>query len=341
MNLPALSALFSMDLAIDLGTVNTLVFARDQGIVIDEPSVMAVNTKTGEIEAVGVEARDMIGRTPAGIEAITPMKNGVIADFTVAERMLTYFVKKAHKRARFIRPRIVISVPSGINSVEKRAVLDSAYRAKAREVHLVDQAMMGALGAGLPVTEPAGTMVVDIGGGTTDVAIISLAGVVYCRSLPVAGNAMDVAITEYIKRKYNLLIGERTAERVKISIGSAHKFETPLHAEVRGRDLIQGVPKTITVSDEEIREAVTPAVAVIVGAVRRALEHVPPELSGDILEQGLVLTGGGALLKGLDAKIRKETGLPVLIAAEPLTSVVAGTGQILSDLKMLRRMSMN
>jgi rod shape-determining protein MreB len=341
MNLPGLSALFSTDLAIDLGTANTLVFAKDQGIVIDEPSVIAVNTKTGEIEAVGNDAKNMIGRTPGGITAIAPMRNGVIADFTMAERMLTWFVKKAHNRKLPVHPRVVISVPSGITQVEKRAVLDSAYRAKAREVHLVDQAMMGALGAGLPVTEPSGSMIVDIGGGTTDVAVISLAGVVYSRSLRVAGNAMDAAIVDYIKRKHGLLIGDRTAERVKIGIGSAHKMEKPLQAEIRGRDLLEGVPKTITVSDEEVREAVAPSVAAIVGAVRIALEQTPPELSGDILEQGLVLTGGGALLRGLDTRIRRETGLPVAIAAEPLISVVAGTGQILGNLKLLRSMSMN
>jgi rod shape-determining protein MreB and related proteins len=341
MNLPGLSALFSTDLAIDLGTANTLVFAKDRGIVIDEPSVIAVNTKTGQIEAVGSAAKEMIGRTHAGIDAISPMRNGVIADFTMAERMLTWFVRKAHNRRLPVSPRVVISVPSGITPVERRAVLDSAHRAKAREVHLVDQAMMAALGVGLPVTEPAGSMIVDIGGGTTDVAIVSLGGVVYSRSLRVAGNAMDAAIAEYIRRKYHLLIGDRTAERVKIGIGSAHKVEKPLHAEIRGRDLLQGVPRTITVGDDEIREAMAPAVAAIVGAVRLAIEYAPPEFSGDILEQGLVLTGGGAMLRGLDVRIRQETGLPVLIAAEPLTSVVAGTGQVLGNLKLLRRMSMN
>lgn len=341
MNLPMLSGLFSTDLAIDLGTANTLVFAKDKGIVIDEPSVIALNRKSGQIEAVGAEAKEMIGRTPGGMDAITPMRNGVIADFTMAEQMLAYFVKKAHNRSLFSRPRVIVSVPSGITPVEKRAVLDSVYRTKAREVHLVDQAMMGALGAGLPVTEPSGSMVVDIGGGTTDVAIISLSGVVYSSSLPTAGNAMDTAISEYIKRKYNLLIGEYTAERVKISIGSAYQLDKTMEAEVRGRDLIQGVPKTITVKDAEIREALAPAVASITGAVRRALESTPPELSGDILEQGLVLTGGGAMLRGLDTRIRKETGLPVSIATEPLTSVVAGTGQTLSDLKLLRKMSVN
>jgi rod shape-determining protein MreB len=336
-----LSSLFSTDLAVDLGTANTLVFAKGQGIVIDEPSVIAVNRKTGDVEAVGTDAKEMIGRTPGGIDAIRPMRNGVIADFTMAERMLGHFVKKANNRGMFARPIIVIGVPSGITQVEKRAVLESAYRAKAREVHLVDQAMMAALGAGLPVSEPMGSMVVDIGGGTTDVAVVSLAGVVYSRSLPVAGNAMDDAIAEYIKRKHNLLIGDQTAEQVKISIGSAFPPAKPSHFEIRGRDLLQGVPKTITVTDTEIRHALAPAIGVIVDAVRGALERTPPELSGDILEQGVVLTGGGALLRGLDAKIRQETGIPVSIAADPLTSVVTGTGQILDNLKLLRAMSMN
>jgi rod shape-determining protein MreB len=336
-----LSGLFASDLAIDLGTANTLVFAKDRGIVVDEPSVIAVNKRTGEVEAVGAEAKDMIGRTPGGMEAIKPMRNGVIADFIMAERMVSYFVKKAHNNRRFVRPRIVISVPSGTTPVEKRAVLESAYRTKAREVYLVDQGMMAALGAGLPIAEPQGSMVMDIGGGTTDVAIVSLSGVVYSCSLPVAGNAMDEAIVEYIKHTYNLLIGDHTAERVKISIGSAHPLEKTLQAEVKGRDLLRGVPRTITVTDAEIRQALLPAVTVITGAVRSALERTPPELSGDILEHGLVLTGGGAMLKGLDVRIRKETGLTVSIAAEPLTSVVAGTGQILNDMGLIRKMSVN
>jgi len=336
-----LSTVFSTDLAIDLGTANTLVFAKDEGVVVDEPSVIAFNTRTGEVEAVGSEAKEMIGRTPGGMEAIKPMRNGVIANFTMAEHMLTCFVKKALHRRMFVRPRIIIGVPSGITPVEQRAVLESAYRSKAREVHLVDQAMMAALGAGLPVSEPTGSMVVDIGGGTTDIAVVSLAGVVYARSLPVAGSAMDDAIAEYIKRKYNLLIGDHTAERTKISIGSAHPIEKPLRAEIRGRDLLHGVPKTITVTDAEIREALTPAVAAIVDAVRSALERTPPELSGDILDQGLVLTGGGAMLRGMDIRIRNETGLPVSIAADPLTSVVTGAGQIVNNQKLLRLMSIN
>ena len=341
MNYPALSGLFSTDLAIDLGTANTLVFAKDKGIVIDEPSVVAINKRTGQIEAVGADASAMVGRTPGSIEALKPMRDGVIADFSGAERMLNFFVRKAHERKWLVHPRIIIGVPSEITPVEKRAVLDSAFRAKAREVYLVDQAMMGALGAGLPITEPGGNLIVDIGGGTTDVAVISLSGVVYARSVRTAGNAMDAAIIEYLKQKHNLLIGDRTAERVKISVGSAHPTGTQLQAEAKGRDLLSGMPKSVTVSDGEIREALAPVVAVIIAAVCNALERTPPELSGDIAERGVVLTGGGALLRGLDAKIRHATGLPVVVAAEPLTSVVNGTGRMLNDWALLRRMSMN
>jgi rod shape-determining protein MreB len=341
MHLPALSSLFSTDLAIDLGTANTLVFTKDEGIVIDEPSVVAINKRTGQVEAFGTEANAMIGRTPGGIEALKPMRDGVIADFNSAERMLNFFVRKAHHRNWLVRPRIVIGVPSEITQVEKRAVLDSAYRAKAREVYLVDQAMMGALGAGLPITEPGGNMVVDIGGGTTDVAVISLAGVVYARSVRTAGNAMDSAIVDHLKRKHNLLIGDRTAENVKIGVGSAYPVGNCLKAEVKGRDMIHGVPKTVTVNDSEIREALEPVVTVIIAAVRNALERTPPELSGDIAERGVVLTGGGAVLRGLDERIRHDTGLPVSIAADPLTSVVTGTGKVLNDFKLLRKMSMN
>jgi len=341
MNYQPLSALFSTDLAIDLGTANTLVFARNKGIVIDEPSVVAINKKTGQVEAVGSAANAMVGRTPGGIEAVKPMRDGVIADFNGAERMLQFFVRKAHDRSWFVKPRIIISVPSEITPVERRAVLDSAYRAKAREVFLVDQAMMGALGAGLPITEPAGNLIVDIGGGTTDVAVISLSGVVYARSVRTAGNAMDAAIVGHMKQAHNLLIGGPTAENIKISVGSAFAGGTQLKTDVKGRDLRLGIPRTISVSDGEIREALAPIVAVIVTSIRDALEHTPPELSGDIFESGIVLTGGGALLRGLDARIRKETGLPVSVAAEPLTSVVNGTGKMLDNLEMLRKISTN
>jgi rod shape-determining protein MreB and related proteins len=332
---------FSSDLAIDLGTANTLVYVAGKGIVLNEPSIVAVNRITGEIVGCGTEARDMLGRTPSNIVAIKPLRDGVIADFKMAERMLNYFIQKAHRRKSLVHPRIVVGVPSETTEVEKRAVLDSAYRAKASEVYLVEQAMVAALGAGLPVTEPCGNMVVDIGGGTTDIAVISLSGIVYSRSIRVAGNQMDDAIMEHVKKKYNLLIGERTAERIKMEIGSAHPLEKPMTLETKGRDLIQGLPKTAMVNDEEIREALADCVASIVGAVRAALERTPPELSGDITERGIILTGGGALLKRLDEKIRVDTGLPVLIADEPLASVVLGTGKMLEDFKLLRKMAVN
>src|SRR6187431_2843249 len=337
MNLRSLFSLFSSDLAIDLGTANTLVFAKGKGIVVNEPSIVAINKTTGDIEAVGKEAKEMLGRTPGSISAIRPMKDGAIADFKHTERMLNYFIQKAHGRKMLVHPRIVIGVPSEITQVEKRAVMDSAYRAKASEVHLVEQAMVAAIGAGLPITEPSGNMVVDIGGGTTDVAVISLSGIVYSRSVRVAGNEMDDAITQFIKRKYNLLIGERTAEAIKIALGSAFPLDEPLSMEVRGRNLIEGIPKTITITDEEIREALSDAVSTIINAVRVALERTPPELSADIVERGIVLTGGGALLKNLDKRLMIETGLPVVIADDPLASVVLGTGKMLSDFDLLKR----
>src|SRR5882757_5789576 len=335
----SLFRMFSSDLAIDLGTANTLVYIAGKGIVLDEPSIVAVNRATGEIVGCGTEAREMLGRTPANVTAIKPLRDGVIADFKMAEHMLTYFIKKAHKRKKLVHPRIVIGVPSETTEVEKRAVLDSTYRAKASEVHLVEQAMVAALGAGLPITEPAGNMVVDIGGGTTDIAIISLSGIVYSRSLRVAGNQMDDAVAEYVKRKYGLLIGERTAERVKMEIGSAARLPEPLTSVVKGRNLIEGVPKTITIDDSEIREALSECISTIMNAIRVALERTPPELSADISDRGIVLTGGGALLKNLDKRIREETGLPVSIADDPLCSVVLGTGKMLSDFKLLRKIS--
>jgi len=280
--LRSLFSMFSSDLAIDLGTANTLVFAAGKGIVVNEPSIVAINKNTGEVEAVGKEAKDMLGRTPGNIVAIKPMKDGVIADFKVTEKMLNYFIQKAHNRKMLVHPRIVIGVPSEITQVEKRAVEDSAYRAKASEVYLVEQAMVAAIGAGLPITEPGGNMVVDIGGGTTDIAVISLSGIVYSRSVRMAGNQMDEAITNYLKRKYNLLIGERTAEHIKIEIGSAYPLDKPLQLEIKGRNLIEGVPKTITIDDSEIREALGECIAVIMNAIRVALERTPPELSADI-----------------------------------------------------------
>jgi len=341
MNLRSLFSLFSSDLAIDLGTANTLVFAEGKGIVVNEPSIVALNTRTGEVEAVGKEAKEMLGRTPGNIVAIKPMKDGVIADFKVTERMLNYFIQKAHGRKVLVHPRIVIGVPSDITQVEKRAVMDSAYRAKASEVHLVEQAMMAAIGAGLPITEPSGNMVVDIGGGTTDVAVISLSGIVYSRSVRVAGNEMDDAVMQYVKRKYNLLIGERTAEAIKMEIGSAYPLDKPLTMEIKGRNLIEGVPQTLTIDDSEIREALGECVATIVNAIRVALERTPPELSADISDRGIVLTGGGGLLKNLDKRIREETGLTVSIADDPLACVVLGTGRMLSDFRLLRKMSID
>jgi rod shape-determining protein MreB and related proteins len=330
---------FSKDLAIDLGTANTLVYVSNQGIVVREPSIVVINKLTNRIEAVGIEAKEMLGRTPGNIESIRPMKDGVIADFEVTERMLEYFIKKAHGRKMYVHPRIVIGVPSEITQVEKRAVRDSAMRAGASEVFLVEQAMMAAIGAGLPITEPSGNMIVDIGGGTTDVAVISLAGTVYSRSVRIAGNEMDVAIIQYLKRKYNLLIGERTAELIKIELGSAYPLKDEIRLDIKGRDLVEGVPKSLSISDEEIREALAETVATIVEAVRMALERTPPELSADIMDKGIVLSGGGALLRNLDQRLRDETGLPVVLAEDPLASVVLGTGRVLSDIDLLRKVS--
>ena len=336
-NLRPWLSLFSEDLAIDLGTVNTRVYALGRGIVVNEPSAVALDGTTGEVQAVGKEAKEMLGRTPGNIRVVTPLKNGVIADFKVTEKMLQYFIQKAHQRRTLVHPRIVISVPSEITQVEKRAVAESAYRAGASDVRLVEQAMMAAIGAGMPVLEPGGNMVVDIGGGTTDIAVISFFGMVYSRSLRIAGNHMDEAIVNYIKRHYNLLIGERTAEQIKIKIGSAYALDEPLTMEIKGRSLIEGVPKSVTVDDSEIRGALSECVSTIVSAIRVALERTPPELSADIIDRGIVLAGGGALLKNLDKRIREETGLPVCIADDPLCCVVLGTSKILSDFKLLRR----
>ena len=339
MSFRSVFSLFSSDLAIDLGTANTLVYASGKGIMVNEPSIVAINKNSGEVEAVGKEAKEMLGRTPGNIVAIKPMKDGVIADFKVTEKMLNYFIQKAHNRKMMVHPRIVIGVPSEITQVEKRAVMESAYQAKASEVHLVEQAMMAAIGAGLPITEPSGNMIVDIGGGTTDIAVISLSGIVYSRSVRVAGNEMDEAIMHYLKRKYSLLIGERTAEQIKMEVGSAYPLEKPITMEIKGRNLIEGVPKTITVEDSEIREALSECVSTIMNGIRVALERTPPELSADISDRGIVLTGGGALLKNLDRRIREETGLPVSIADDPLASVVLGTGRMLNDFKLLRKVS--
>ena len=334
-------SLFSSDLAVDLGTATTLVFTRNRGIVVFEPSIVAINRITNRVEAVGQSAKNMLGKTPANILAIRPMKDGVIADFEVTEKMLEYFIRKAHGRNYFVRPRIVISVPSEITPVEKRAVKDSALRAGASEVYLIEQAMAAAIGAGLPITEPAGNMIVDIGGGTTDVAVISLAGIVYARSVRVAGNEMDEAIVSYIKRKYNLLIGERTAELIKIELGNAWPSDATRTMEVKGRDLVEGIPKILTVNDEEIREALAETVNTIVDAVRTALERTPPELSADIIDKGILLAGGGSLLRNLDQRLREETGIPVAHCDDPVSAVVRGTGLMLTDIGLLKKISID
>ena len=336
---PSLFSLFSSDLAIDLGTANTLVFERNKGIVVNEPSIVALRKESGGVEAVGTEAKEMLGRTPEQITAVRPMRNGVIADFEATTHMLNHFIQKAHRRKRLVHPRIVIGVPSEITPVERRAVKEACARAS--EVYLVQQPVMAAVGAGLPIAEPIGNLIVDIGGGTTDVAVISLAGIVYSHSVRVAGNAMDETIIEHVKRKHNLLIGERTAEAIKIEIGSAFPLANPMTMEVRGRELVRGIPGTATLTDIEIREALSPCVGAILDAIRLALERTPPELSADIADHGVVLAGGGALLRNLDMRIRKDTGLPVSIAEDPLTSVVMGAGKMLEDFGLLRRISMN
>ncbi|HEY3885684.1 MAG TPA: rod shape-determining protein, partial [Vicinamibacterales bacterium] len=309
-----IAGMFSTDLAIDLGTANTCVFAQGRGIVLNEPSIVAFNTANGQVEAVGREAHEMLGRTPANIRAVRPLKDGVIADFDGAEKMLVHFVRKAMGRSPFKRPRLVIGVPSEITQVERRAVRDSGFRVKASEVHLVDEPMAAAIGAGLPITDAAGNMVIDIGGGTTDIAVISMAGTVYGRSLRVAGDAMDAAIITYMRKNFSLHIGERTAQQIKFEIGSAMPLEEPLHMDVKGRHVSEGVPRIVTVKDADIRVALADPLRQIVQAVREALERVPPELCADIYDRGVVLTGGGALLRNLDQRLRNETGLPVLVA---------------------------
>ena len=334
-------AMFSSDLAIDLGTANTCVFARGQGIVLSEPSIVAFNTVNDRIEAVGSEAKAMVGRTPGSITAVKPMRDGVIADFDAAEKMLGYFIQKAHGRRRFVRPRVVIGVPSEITQVERRAVKDSAFRARASEVYLVEEGMAAAIGAGLPITEACGNMIVDIGGGTTDIAVISLAGVVYSRSVRIAGNAMDDAIAQYVKREKDLLIGERTAEQVKIELGSAAPLDSRKEMEIKGRHVLEGRPMTLMIDDREVREALDEPLRHIVQAVRDALEQTPPELAADLCDRGIVLSGGGALLRSLDARLQEETGVPVRVADDPLASVVLGAGKMLSDFGLLRKISVD
>ncbi|MBI2870312.1 MAG: rod shape-determining protein [Candidatus Omnitrophica bacterium] len=337
-----LLSIFSTDIGIDLGTANTLVFVKGEGIVLCEPSVVAVQRGTNHVLAVGEEAKRMLGRTPGNIVAIRPMKDGVIADFEVTEAMLRYFFRKAHRRRNFIRPRVVIAVPSGITEVEKRAVRDSAEHAGARPpVYLIEEPIAAAIGVGLPIEEPVGNMVIDVGGGTTEIAVISLAGIVYSRSIRIGGDEMDEAIIQHLKKNYNLMIGERTAEEIKIRIGSATDMKEELKIEVKGRDLVAGLPKTISVTSQEIREALREPLSEILEVVRIALERTPPELSADLVDRGLVLAGGGALLRGLDTLISEETGLPVHVADDPLTAIALGTGKALTEIDVLRKVATN
>ncbi len=330
---------FSKDLAIDLGTANTLVYVRGKGIVMNEPSVVAFDTRDRSVVAIGQDAKAMLGMTPDQITAIRPLKDGVIADFKVTEDMLKYFIKKASNRNYFLRPKIVVAVPFGITDVEKKAVRDSSFASGASDVTIILEPMAAAIGAGLPIEEPSGNMVVDIGGGTTEVAVISLAGVVFSRSIRIAGDEMDDAIIQYIKRKYNLLIGVRTAEIIKKTIGSAYPLDSEKIVEVRGRDLASGVPSMMKISSEEVRDALAETVFAIIEAVRATLEKTPPELSADIMERGIVLTGGGALLQNLDYKIKDETGIPVALSDDPLTTVALGTGKAMSEPELLEKIA--
>jgi rod shape-determining protein MreB len=326
---------FSNDIGIDLGTANTVVYVKDKGIVLREPSVVAISTASRRVLAVGEEAKRMLGRTPGNIQAIRPMKDGVIADFDITEAMLRYFIRKVHTNSFRVAPRVIIAIPSGITEVEKRAVKESATHAGAREVLTIEEPMAAAIGVGLPVDEPAANMIVDIGGGTTEIAIISLAGVVFSKSIRVAGDELDTAIINYMKRAYNLLIGERTAEEIKMKIGSAYPLEEELTMEVKGRDSVAGLPKTIHITSQEIRESLGDTIAAIVDAVRNALERCPPELSADLVDRGFVMAGGGSLLRGIDRLLSDKTGLPVTVADDPLSAVANGTGTVISDLNFL------
>jgi rod shape-determining protein MreB and related proteins len=334
-----LFGLVSNDIGIDLGTANTLVYVKDLGIVLREPSVVAVKQATNEVVAVGDDAKRMLGRTPGNITAIRPLKDGVIADFRVTEAMLRHFIRKVHNRRTFVRPRVVIAVPSGITEVEKRAVKESAEQAGAKEVFLIEEPMAAAIGVGLPVQEAAGNMIVDIGGGTTEVAIISLSGIVYSRSVRVAGDELDEAIINYMKRAYNLMIGERTAEEIKLRIGSAYPLGKETTMEVKGRDMVAGLPKTITITSQEVREAMLEPLNTIIDAVRTTLERCPPELSADLVDRGIMLAGGGALLRGLDKLLQEETALPVHVAEDPLSAVAEGAGRVLGEIEFLRKVS--
>lgn len=330
---------FSHDIAIDLGTASTLIYIKGQGIVLNEPSVVTIEAHSKKILAVGEEAKKMVGRTPENLACIRPMREGVIADFDMTEQMLRYFIQKVHPRGTLVRPRIIIGVPSRITQVEQRAVKESAELAGAREVYLIEEPVAAAIGAGLPITEPSGNMVVDIGGGTTDVAVISLGGIVYSESVRIAGDQIDGAIMNHLKRKYSLLIGDHMAERIKIEIGSAFPLPEKMQMAVKGRDVVSGIPRTIFIDDTEIREALHDCISTIVGAVRLALEHTPPELAEDIIDRGIVLTGGGSLLQGLDDQLRQETGLPIVAVDEPLSSVVLGVGKTIEELNLLRKVS--
>mgnify|MGYP001572672033 FL=1 len=339
--LPNILGWFSNDLAIDLGTANTLVYVKGKGIICNEPSVVVIRKDNKKLVAVGAEAKKMLGKTPSDIIAIKPLKDGVIADFDTAEEMLKYFIKKVHNRRSFVTPRVVIGVPSGITQVEQRAVKDAAQASGAREVYLVGEPIAAAIGVGLPVGEPSGNMIVDIGGGTTDIAVISLDGVVYSKAVRVGGDRMDEALIAYIKRRYNLMIGDRTAEQIKIDIGSAYNTGSEQRImEIKGRDLISGIPKTATVSEVEIREALSEPVNMILDTIKIILENTPPELAADIVDRGIVLAGGGALLRGLDLFIREKTGLPVIVAEDPLTAVARGVGKMLDELGLLRRVAL-
>jgi rod shape-determining protein MreB len=325
------------DMAVDLGTANTLVYVRGRGVVLNEPSVVAINTGTRGILAVGTEAKRMIGRTPGNIVAIRPLRDGVIADFDTTERMLRYFIQKVHKRRHFAKPRIVVCVPSGITGVEQRAVKDASYQAGARKVYIIEEPMAAAIGAGLPVHEPTGNMVVDIGGGTTEVAVISLGGIVTSQSIRTGGDELDQSIISFVKKEYSLMLGERTAEEIKMALGSAFPMPDEPHAEIRGRDLVSGLPKTIVVSADEIRKAIEEPVNSIVDAVKTTLDKCPPELSGDVMDRGIVLTGGGALLRGLDERLRHETGMPIHLADNPLHSVAIGSGKCVEEFEALQQ----
>jgi rod shape-determining protein MreB len=325
------------DMAVDLGTANTLVYVRGRGIVLNEPSVVALNTNNGQVVAVGVEAKRMIGRTPGNIVAVRPLKDGVIADFDVTERMLRYFIQKVHRRTRMAKPRIVVAVPSGITGVEQSAVKEAGHQAGARKVYIIEEPMAAAIGAGLPVNEPTGNMVVDIGGGTTEVAVISLGGIVTSQSIRIGGDELDQAIITFGKKEHSLMLGERTAEEIKLALGSAFPAAEEPQAEIRGRDLVSGLPKTVLISAAEVRKAIEEPITLIIDAVKTTLDKCPPELAGDVMDRGIALTGGGALLRGLDQRLRAETGMPVNIADSPLDSVVLGTGKCVEDFDTLRQ----